>query len=243
MTRAIRSELTRSVSMLGTRVFLALLVVQLVLPNWLFQRVLSERMYPGAALSFRDLGAGMGGIIMLLLAFGAWRVRSARTHQLHAQSFLVLPARRHWLAAATAVNVALGVGAVLVGFAISAAYMWAMGIPIDASTWPELVTMLLGYTAVVLIASACGMLIPSTAAAITVPLVWAFAVEVILTRATPWGQQYLAPVMPFTSIIHLISGQSLEGAGSAVSVGGVVAAWAVGLTAAAFAVNELADVK
>ena len=107
---------------------------------------------------------------------------------------------------------------------------------------------LLGYTIlfaglVSLMASAIGVLIPSPAGAVALPLVWATAVELISQQLSEWIADNIAPYLPFNNIWMVLGGNvSVGGHDTPVSIA-IVAAWTVVLVAWAFLVHQRRDVK
>ncbi|RAV34818.1 hypothetical protein [Corynebacterium heidelbergense] len=236
MIRALRSEWTRTKALVGTWVFMLLIVGIVFLPNLGLRMAVSQD--PGGGrVRVTDMNLGFIGTIVLILAFSAWRSRSPRAHKLHAQSFLVLPSRWPQLTAVMLVNLVMCMAAVTVGLLVSFALLASTGVGWQEGGAADLARLLFGYGAISLIASAVGVLIGSTAAAVALPIVWV-AMEPALVNIHPFLANKVAPWLPMRNVLTLMTGESSGGHPIL-----VLGAWALLFVAAAFWRHQRADVR
>ena len=244
MLGVIRSEWTRSRAMWGTWIMLGFVLLFYVGANVLtLSYYRSEYGANEPEVNLAELGVGLLPAYLMILSLSAVRVSGTRGHNLHAQSFLVIPARWQQLFAQMFVNAALAMVTMAVAVGVSVAMVATLPQKMNTDQLP-----LLGYTIlfaglVSLMASAIGVLIPSPAGAVALPLVWATAVELISQQLSEWIADNIAPYLPFNNIWMVLGGNvSVGGNDTPVSIA-IVAAWTVVLVAWAFLVHQRRDVK
>ena len=108
MLGVIRSEWTRSRAMWGTWIMLGFVLLFYVGANVLtLSYYRSEYGANEPEVNLGELGVGLLPAYLMILSLSAVRVSGTRGHNLHAQSFLVIPARWQQLFAQMFVNAAL----------------------------------------------------------------------------------------------------------------------------------------
>ena len=247
MLGIINSEWLRTKSLKGTWILLGFAVLSLVLPAALTLNAVQNLQGQGldlaelGAINASQAGGGLVPALMFIIALSAVRVSSERAHNLHAQSFLVISARWKQVAASMLVNMLLSVVTGVIGLAIALVLLSSTPLPLMTNDAGKLGWMVLAIAAISVMASAIGVLIPSVAGAVALPLIWATAFEGILVSTSQFFADNVAPYLPFNNVFMLVSTQPTVHT-PAVS-GIILILWAGLLAAAAFFVNESRDVK
>ncbi|MGJ4168428.1 ABC transporter permease [Corynebacterium macclintockiae] len=244
MLGIIRSEWTRSRVMLGTWIMLGFVLLFYIGANALtLSYYRSEYGMNEPEVNLAELAVGLLPAYLLILSLSAVRLSGSRGHNLHAQSFLVIPARWQQLFAQMFVNAALSMVTMAVAVGASLAMVATLPQKMNTDQLPLLGWTILFAGLISLMASAIGVLIPSSAGAVALPLVWATAVELIAQQVSEWVAEYIAPYLPFNNIWMILGGNVSVGKyDTPVSVA-IVCAWTLVLVVWAFFVHQRRDVK
>ncbi|MGJ4083084.1 ABC transporter permease [Corynebacterium macclintockiae] len=244
MLGVIRSEWTRSRAMWGTWIMLGFVLLFYVGANIL--TLSYYRSGYGAnepEVNLAELGVGLLPAYLLILSLSAVRLSGSRGHNLHAQSFLVIPARWQQLFAQMFVNAALSMVTMAVAVGASLAMVATLPQKMNTDQLPLLGWTILFAGLISLMASAIGVLIPSSAGAVALPLVWATAVELIAQQVSEWVAEYIAPYLPFNNIWMILGGNVSVGKHDTPVSVAIVCAWTLVLVVWAFFVHQRRDVK
>ncbi|HIW95464.1 MAG TPA: ABC transporter permease [Candidatus Corynebacterium gallistercoris] len=243
MLNIINSEWIRTRSLVGTWVMLGFAFVFISVPSlFLLSYYLGEFGWEEPFVSVTSVLLGSLPALLVIVCLSAVRVSSARNHNLHAQSFLVIKARWSQLAASMVVNVLLSVVTVVVGIAAALAILTIAPQPLNFDYGSVLVWLVAIAAMLSLIGSSLGVIIPSTAGAVCLPLVW-MVVEQILPTFSRFLGEFVVPYLPVTNMFWLINPELAAATHGSATSGIILALWTGLLMAAAFYVNESRDVK
>ncbi|MGJ4071088.1 ABC transporter permease [Corynebacterium macclintockiae] len=244
MLGIIRSEWTRSRVMLGTWIMLGFVLLFYIGANALtLSYYRSEYGMNEPEVNLAELAVGLLPAYLLILSLSAVRLSGSRGHNLHAQSFLVIPARWQQLFAQMFVNAALSMVTMAVAVGASLAMVATLPQKMNTDQLPLLGWTILFAGLISLMASAIGVLIPSSAGAVALPLVWATAVELIAQQVSEWVAEYIAPYLPFNNIWMILGGNVSVGKHDTPVSVAIVCAWTLVLVVWAFFVHQRRDVK
>ncbi|MGJ4115817.1 ABC transporter permease [Corynebacterium macclintockiae] len=244
MLGIIRSEWIRSRVMLGTWIMLGFVLLFYIGANALtLSYYRSEYGMNEPEVNLAELAVGLLPAYLLILSLSAVRLSGSRGHNLHAQSFLVIPARWQQLFAQMFVNAALSMVTMAVAVGASLAMVATLPQKMNTDQLPLLGWTILFAGLISLMASAIGVLIPSSAGAVALPLVWATAVELIAQQVSEWVAEYIAPYLPFNNIWMILGGNVSVGKHDTPVSVAIVCAWTLVLVVWAFFVHQRRDVK